>query len=143
MKPFRITKIMLYKSLIMLLNGLPLYTFAGSTSLPTVAIIIDDVGHHYQNGTDLINLPYPLTLAFLPGRKYTQALSEMAFLSNKEVMLHAPMENVQGLDLGYGGMTSHMPENEIKQTLFILFATKFNHQHINTVECWSRPYFIR
>ena len=101
----------------MLLSWLPLHVLADSTPLPTIAIIIDDVGHHYQNGTDLINLPYPLTLAFLPGRKYTQALSEMASLGNKEVMLHAPMENIQGLDLGFGGMTSHMSESEIKKIL--------------------------
>lgn len=90
---------------------------ADSIHQPTIAIIIDDIGHHYQNGIDLINLPYPLTLSMLPGRKYTQTLAELATLSNKEVMLHAPMENTKGLDLGHGALTSQMSEHQIKHTL--------------------------
>ncbi len=88
-----------------------------SVSQPTIAIIIDDMGNHYQNGLDLIHLPYPLTLAFLPNRKHTKKLSQIAHDHNKEIMLHAPMENILGLELGKGGLTSTMSELEIKQSL--------------------------
>lgn len=84
---------------------------------PTIAIIIDDMGHSYEHGVELINLPYPLTLSFLPNRRFTQRLVEMANFHGKEIMLHAPMQNSFGFDLGYGGLKKNMSEAEIKVTL--------------------------
>jgi polysaccharide deacetylase 2 family uncharacterized protein YibQ len=90
---------------------------------PTIAIIIDDMGNHYQNGTRLINLPFPLTLSFLPERRFTPKLSSMAKAHNKEIMLHTPMENSLGIGLGKGGLNESMSELEIKQTLIASFAS--------------------
>ena len=71
---------------------------------PTIAIIIDDMGHSYDHGVELINLPFPLTLSFLPDRRFTNRLIEMANFHRKEIMLHVPMQNSMGYDLGYGGL---------------------------------------
>ncbi len=90
---------------------------AESTQQPVIAIIVDDMGNHYRNGMELINMPYPLTLAFLPQRQHTESLSKLAHLHKKEVMLHAPMENTLGLALGHGALTSEMSEQEFKQSL--------------------------
>ncbi len=90
---------------------------AESINQPTIAIIIDDMGNQYQNGLDLVLLPYPLTLAFLPERRHTQALLRLAQQYNKEIMLHSPMENLLGLQLGKGGLHENMSEQEIKSTL--------------------------
>ncbi len=84
---------------------------------PTIAIIIDDMGNQYEPGLALVELPYPLTLSFLPQRPYTQQLSQLAHEAGKEIMLHAPMETARGLGLGYGALTSGMSEQEIKRTL--------------------------
>lgn len=92
-------------------------SYAASSQQPTIAIIIDDMGNHYNKGETLIKLPYPLTLAFLPGRKHTQALTQLANQHKKEIMLHAPMENSLGIELGAGGLTSTMNEQEIKHRL--------------------------
>ena len=92
-------------------------TKADSTTQPTIAIIIDDMGNQYQNGLDLVLLPYPLTLAFLPSRPHTRALLSLAQQYNKEIMLHSPMENQLGLELGIGGLIETMSEQEIKNTL--------------------------
>jgi polysaccharide deacetylase 2 family uncharacterized protein YibQ len=75
------------------------------------------MGNHYQNGLDLVLLPYPLTLSFLPSRPHSRALSSLAQLHNKEIMLHSPMENQLGLKLGIGGLRETMSEQEIKSTL--------------------------
>jgi len=88
-----------------------------SVRQPTIAIIIDDMGNSYQNGLDVINMPYPLTLAFLPERQHTASLSKKAHERNKEIILHAPMENILGLGLGAGALTSGMSEMEIKHSL--------------------------
>lgn len=90
---------------------------AEQTQQPTIAIIIDDMGNHYENGADLIDLPYPITLSFLPERRHTMSLIELAQKHNKEIMLHAPMQNSLGIQLGKGGLTEDMSEMQIKQTL--------------------------
>jgi polysaccharide deacetylase 2 family uncharacterized protein YibQ len=84
---------------------------------PTIAIVIDDMGNHFDNGARLINLPYPITLSFLPERRHTQTLIDMAKSKNKEIMLHSPMQNSLGIRLGKGGLTEDMSEMQIKQTL--------------------------
>lgn len=93
---------------------------------PTIAIIIDDMGHSYESGVELINLPFPLTLSFLPERPFTKRLIEMANFHQKEIMLHAPMQNSMGYDLGYGGLKKNMPPQDLKQTLLKSFG-KINH----------------
>jgi polysaccharide deacetylase 2 family uncharacterized protein YibQ len=84
---------------------------------PTIAIVIDDMGNHLENGSRLIDLPYPITLSFLPERRHTQTLIEKAKLNNKEIMLHSPMQNSLGIALGKGGLTEDMSEMQVKQTL--------------------------
>jgi len=96
---------------------IPSYSTAESIKQPTIAIIIDDMGNQYQNGLDLVLLPYPLTLSFLPNRPHSRALSSLAQQYNKEIMLHSPMENQRGLELGIGGLLETMSEKEIKSTL--------------------------
>jgi len=102
------------------------FSLAEQHQTPTIAIIIDDMGHSYEHGVELINLPYPLTLSFLPNRPFTPRLIEMAKFHDKEIMLHAPMQNSFGFGLGYGGLKNDMSEAEIKTTLIQSFE-KINH----------------
>lgn len=71
---------------------------------PTIAIIIDDMGHNLYEGQRLANMEQPLTLAFLPYRKHTTSLAKMAYQQNKEIMLHAPMANTRNFGLAQGGL---------------------------------------
>jgi polysaccharide deacetylase 2 family uncharacterized protein YibQ len=57
---------------VILCSFISAYSFADSVKQPTIAIIIDDMGNQYQNGLDLVLLPYPLTLSFLPSRPHTE-----------------------------------------------------------------------
>ncbi len=98
-----------------------IHSKAEQKQMPTIAIIIDDMGHSYEPGVALINLPYPLTLSFLPNRRFTNRLVEMANFHGKEIMLHAPMQNSLGFGLGYGGLNKTMSEYEIKHTLIQSF----------------------
>jgi uncharacterized protein len=84
---------------------------------PTIAIIIDDMGHHQQRGQRLVDMPHPMTFAFLPGRKHTQSLAKRAYQSGKEVMLHAPMETEHGYDLGAGALTRGMSKSQLQRVL--------------------------
>lgn len=84
---------------------------------PTIAIIIDDMGHNLHEGERLANLDQPLTLAFLPYRPHTNALARLAHSRDKEIMLHAPMANTRNFGLGAGGLTSDMDEQSLTTTL--------------------------
>lgn len=101
----------------------PLMALAGAQSgtsgqlPPTIAIIIDDMGHNRIEGERLIALDQPLTLAFLPYRRFTSSLAEQAYRNDKEIMLHAPMANTHNFDLGAGGLTSDMGRHDTINTL--------------------------
>jgi len=84
---------------------------------PTIAIIIDDMGHSLHEGKRLANLDQPLTLAFLPYRRHTDTLARLAYRKNKEIMLHAPMANTRSFGLGPGGLTPDMDELSMAMTL--------------------------
>ena len=84
---------------------------------PTIAIIIDDMGHSLVEGERLANLDQPLTLAFLPYRRHTDSLARLAHKQHKEIMLHAPMANTRNYGLGPGGLTPNMDEQNMVTTL--------------------------
>ncbi len=62
------------------------------SSLPMVAIIIDDMGYHKVIGHDLLNLHLNLTFSFLAAAPHCQELEEVAFQKGRVVMLHLPMQ---------------------------------------------------
>lgn len=89
-----------------------------STQQPIIAIIIDDMGNNDKAGRQLIYMPYPLTLSFLPHRPFTKRLATLAHhMHNKEIMLHAPMANQSGMALGAGALTPDMNGPQIRQSL--------------------------
>ncbi|WP_203299974.1 divergent polysaccharide deacetylase family protein [Marinobacter sediminum] len=92
-------------------------TGAAGALPPTIAIIIDDMGHNLEEGERLARIEQPLTLAFLPYRRHTVSLAKLAHRQQKEIMLHAPMANTRDFALGPGGLTSDMDENSITLTL--------------------------
>ena len=62
------------------------------SSLPMVAIIIDDMGYHKKIGRELLELPMNLTFSFLPAAPHSTELEEMAFQAGRGILLHQPME---------------------------------------------------
>lgn len=61
------------------------------SSLPKLAIIIDDVGFN-KRFSDLINIQVPLTLAVIPFTPYSREAATKGHTAGLEVMLHLPME---------------------------------------------------
>lgn len=80
---------------------------------PKIVIIIDDMGVARKYTQEIIDLPAPLTLAFLP---YAQGLPELtAAASSKghELIIHVPMEPMNpDLDLGPYGLTGNLGKDE-------------------------------
>lgn len=109
---------MIHKSYLLILSSmvLSLMTLTQAHGAQLV-IIIDDIGNNYNQGNAMVELPGPLTLAFLPHTPYAKRLAKKAHLQQKEIMLHAPMENTVEAPLGPGALTQDLTETELKQTL--------------------------
>jgi polysaccharide deacetylase 2 family uncharacterized protein YibQ len=123
---------MIYKTFLILLSSVALssitLTQAHSAQL---VIIIDDIGNNYVQGNAMVELEGPLTLAFLPHTPYAKRLANKAYLLEKEIILHAPMENTIKAALGPGALTQALTETELKQTLKKAIASIPHAQGIN------------
>lgn len=78
---------------------------------PVVAIIIDDCGYPRESDAMVLALPYPVTVAVLPGLVNSRSVAEKAVQVGKEVILHMPMEALGDVDAGEGAIkVGHSPE---------------------------------
>lgn len=66
-----------------------------ASTLPRVAIIIDDLGYQMETGRDAIELPGPLAYAVLPATPLGERLARLAHERGKEVLLHLPLQAVE------------------------------------------------
>lgn len=82
---------------------------------PVIAIIVDDIGERYAEGSRLIAIDGKLTLAFLPQNSHTRELALAADRVGKEIMLHQPMQATNGKPQGRGAIYLETDESEFKQ----------------------------
>jgi hypothetical protein len=81
-------------------------------------IIIDDMGLARGFTQDVIDLPAPLTLAFLPYAERLEEFTTPAMDKGHELIIHVPMEPMNpDLDLGPHGLRTGMDEDEFKSIL--------------------------
>jgi hypothetical protein len=78
-----------------------------------LAIIIDDCGQWPKTERALIALPVAITMSVMPKERYTQAIAQEADAAGKGVMLHLPMEPMNGMDPGPGKVTTAMSDAAI------------------------------
>lgn len=89
----------------------------GTTSRPTIGLIIDDLGDRLEDGRRAVSLPGAVTCAILPQTTFSRRLAVLAHAAGKEVMLHQPMQALNGKAMGPGGMSMAMSQNELVKTL--------------------------
>lgn len=82
-----------------------------------LAIIIDDIGHNRTRGEQAIQLPGSVTYAVLPNSRYAAALSEIAFASHKEVIVHLPMENRNKFPMALDALTDNLSQQEFLDSI--------------------------
>lgn len=79
---------------------LALLTTAVSTTAaagtPLISIVIDDLGDRLPEGQRVVALPGAVACAFLPNSPHTRRLAEQAHAAGKEVLVHLPMEPLNG-----------------------------------------------
>lgn len=89
----------------------------GQAEAPVAAIIMDDMGYNRPLGQRAANLPGALTYAVLPHTPHAKKLAEQIHRAGKEVILHAPMDNMNGRSLGPGALTDGMNKRELLRQL--------------------------
>lgn len=100
--------------LLLICLGLSFFSTANSAQL---VVIIDDIGNNYELGNAIVELKGPLTLAFLPHTPHSKSLALKAHLQQKEIILHAPMQNSRAIPLGPGALTLNLSKKEFQKIL--------------------------
>jgi len=89
------------------------------SSLPLVAIIIDDMGYHKEIGNKLLALPINVTYSFLAAAPHTTELEEKAFQAGRAILLHLPMEpKSKEWDPGPGALLLGQSKEEQKRLFY-------------------------
>ena len=87
-----------------------------------LVLILDDIGYSAEAGLRAIDLPAQITFAVIPHTPHGKALAEAAHQAGRELMLHAPMSNLAGMELGEGGLTLQQSQEEFLQVLTAALA---------------------
>ncbi|MBL3601010.1 MAG: divergent polysaccharide deacetylase family protein [gamma proteobacterium endosymbiont of Lamellibrachia anaximandri] len=82
-----------------------------------IALIIDDMGNRREAGEAALALPGAITYSFLPHTPFAKVQAGIAHATEREVMLHLPMESNENYPLGTGGLTMDMERDAFVLTL--------------------------
>ncbi|MDH5229816.1 MAG: divergent polysaccharide deacetylase family protein [Gammaproteobacteria bacterium] len=86
-----------------------------ASALPQIAIIIDDIGDNYESGLRALQLPGAVAYAFLPQTPFANELAEYAAQRHKEAILHLPMQPLGEQNMGPGGLSLQMNQQQIRK----------------------------
>lgn len=80
---------------------------------PKIVLILDDIGIRYSDRQALA-LPTEVTFSILPDAPLTHELSELAHAQGRDIMLHMPMEPVDGQAMGPDGLKVGMYDTQME-----------------------------
>jgi polysaccharide deacetylase 2 family uncharacterized protein YibQ len=92
---------------------------------PRLAILLDDLGHHFGRvQRDLFELDMKLTASILPGRRSSGRLAREARKRGHAVFMHLPMEPLgyPEHDPGYGALFADMSPDSVRRHMNVLAA---------------------
>lgn len=84
---------------------------------PRVAIIIDDLGYSLRAARPIFDIKYPLTLAILPGLRYSLLLAKKGSQPPFEATLHLPLEPEGKGSLERGTIMVSMSEEKVRDLM--------------------------
>lgn len=91
--------------------------------VPTVTIIMDDVGRSMKKVRKVLALDEPVTLAILPSTPYATRAATLAYEQGREVIVHIPMEpqGYPAIEPGRDALLLEHSDWEIKRRLDDMF----------------------
>lgn len=97
-----------------------------------IAIIIDDLGMDVKHTKQVLDLPAPITLAFLPYAPRTRELAASGKAKGHELIIHTPMEAMDGkLNIGPGGLKAGMSAAEMDAAFKVMLESFDGYVGIN------------
>ena len=84
---------------------------------PRIALIIDDLGYSKRQAERAMDLPGSVAFAVLPQAPYSTQLARLAHDRGKEILLHLPMQALDGGQLGPGAITLDTTQDELDRIL--------------------------
>lgn len=100
------------------LDQVPKVPISKHSAKKKIVIIIDDMGVNRKLSMRTLDLPAPLTLAFLPYAKGLKSITRKAKEKGHELMIHMPMEPMNDkLDVGSIALLDNMNPEEISNAL--------------------------
>ncbi|WP_290633666.1 divergent polysaccharide deacetylase family protein, partial [Aquisalimonas sp.] len=84
---------------------------------PAATIVIDDMGDRPLEGQRVADLTVPVVCAFLPHTPHAPRQARACHRAGKDVMLHLPMEALNGGELGPGGVTLDMTPERFRDVV--------------------------
>ena len=82
-----------------------------------VAIVIDDMGLDRVRSMRAVDLPAPLTLAYLPYGRDLESQTALARFRGHELMVHLPMEPIGSADPGPDALRTGLDERELRRRI--------------------------
>ena len=81
----------------------------------TLLFVFDDAGHNLRQLEPFLRLPFPCTIAVLPGLQYSREAARMIRAAGKELILHQPMQAInRSLDPGPQAIRDGMSPQQIR-----------------------------
>jgi polysaccharide deacetylase 2 family uncharacterized protein YibQ len=81
----------------------------------TIIFIIDDAGYSMSQLEAFLRLPFPLTVAVLPGLPNSAKAARAVRAAGKELILHQPMQAIGGQNPGPGAILLGMGRDEVER----------------------------
>lgn len=82
-----------------------------------IAVVIDDAGYSLEQLQPFLEFPGPITLSVLPNLPHSRESARRIAEAGKELLLHLPMEALNGNDPGPGAIRTSHSEQEIRSLL--------------------------
>ena len=81
----------------------------------TLTFVFDDAGHNLAQLEHFLRLPFPCTIAVLPGLRYSSESARRIRMAGKQAILHQPMQSVDlRIDPGPGAIKPGFSAEQIK-----------------------------
>lgn len=104
----------------------------GRSDKAKIAIIIDDLGMDVKHSRQVLDLPAPVTLAFLPYGTKTREFAKIGKEKGHHLMIHTPMEAMDGkLNIGPGGLKESMSAEEMNAAFNVMLTSFDGYEGIN------------
>lgn len=101
-----------------IVESLPKFNIPPAINGAKLAFVIDDGGMSVANVKKYTSLPFPITVAVLPGLPHTAECAALVRREGKELMLHQPMQAKNlGINPGPGAITPDMDGMGIQQVI--------------------------